>query len=403
MAKVDNARSGGYAQGEKAWMAKNALDDLIQALRRRGYRTVLPRVSEGAIVYADAKNTDNLPIGVLDAQDGGTYRLSQTDEDTYFDYVVGPHSLKNYMFLPREPVLSGKRVDGKWHFSTPQDPPEPLAVIGVRSCDLHALAIQDKVFLQGEYVDAAYQARRAALFLVAVNCRRALATCFCHSMGTGPALDQGYDLALTELGGNEEEGGFVVAVGTDSGGDVLSEVPTREATKAEISKAQEQVRQLAQELEQRDCGPADAAPSASDLPRQRQLDTGGIRDLLLNNLEHTQWEDVAERCLACANCTLVCPTCFCSSVEEISDLTGEEVRRERVWSSCFTAEHSYMNSGVVRQNTKARYRQWLVHKLATWIDQFDVSGCVGCGRCITWCPVGIDLTEEVAAIRGDQS
>jgi ferredoxin len=137
-------------------------------------------------------------------------------------------------------------------------------------------------------------------------------------------------------------------------------------------------------------------------PRQRFMDTTDIHDLLLSNLEHSRWASVAERCLACGNCTLVCPTCFCASVEEVSDLSGDNVRRERAWDSCFNAEHSYMNTGTVRKTIASRYRQWLTHKLATWIDQYGTSGCVGCGRCITWCPVAIDLTEEVAAIRGDQ-
>jgi Fe-S-cluster-containing hydrogenase component 2 len=133
------------------------------------------------------------------------------------------------------------------------------------------------------------------------------------------------------------------------------------------------------------------------------MDTTDIRDLLMSNLDHPRWNDVAERCLSCTNCTMVCPTCFCSSVDEVSDLAGEHVERRRQWDSCFNIDFSYMNGGIVRDNTRNRYRQWMTHKLATWIDQFGTSGCVGCGRCITWCPVGIDLTEEVAAIREDQT
>jgi ferredoxin len=153
---------------------------------------------------------------------------------------------------------------------------------------------------------------------------------------------------------------------------------------------------LEAELQRRE---SNSRPDAT-APRERYLDTTNIHDLLLNNLEHPRWAEVATRCLSCANCTLVCPTCFCAAVEDVSDLSGDNVRRERAWDSCFTMEHSYMNTGTVRKTTASRYRQWLTHKLATWIDQFGSSGCVGCGRCITWCPVGIDITEEVAAIRG---
>ena len=144
----------------------------------------------------------------------------------------------------------------------------------------------------------------------------------------------------------------------------------------------------------------EAVAPAGDAHRQRSLDTHDIRDLLLGNLDHARWEEVGQRCLACANCTMVCPTCFCSTVQDVTDLTGDHVTRERFWESCFTAEHSYMNCGTVHKSISSRYRQWLTHKLASWHDQFDTSGCTGCGRCITWCPVGIDLTEEVSAIRG---
>jgi sulfhydrogenase subunit beta (sulfur reductase) len=131
----------------------------------------------------------------------------------------------------------------------------------------------------------------------------------------------------------------------------------------------------------------------------RQMDTNGLKELLQGNPTHKQWDDVAARCLTCANCTMVCPTCFCTTVEDHTDLTGQTAERVRRWDSCFTLDFSYIHGGSVRTETKSRYRQWMTHKLASWIDQFGTSGCVGCGRCITWCPVGIDITAEVAAIR----
>ncbi|HET6968877.1 MAG TPA: 4Fe-4S dicluster domain-containing protein, partial [Ornithinibacter sp.] len=207
------------------------------------------------------------------------------------------------------------------------------------------------------------------------------ATCFCTSMGTGPAAVGGYDLALTELldaGGHR----FVVDVATERGAGLLAGIPTRPAPDADREAA------------------AQVTIRARDR-MVRSVDTDGIRDLLAANLEHPRWDDVAERCLACTNCTLVCPTCFCSTVEDHSDLAGRHAERTRRWDSCFTLDHSYLHGGSVRPTHRDRYRQWLTHKLGTWIDQFDSSGCVGCGRCITWCPVGIDLTAEVAAIRAE--
>lgn len=360
-------------------LEKPDLQGLIDRLRQWGYKVIGPTVSQAAVVYDEIANVAELPIGWSDDQDAGRYRLKQTGGNTYFQYVVGPHSLKNILFPPRMTVLETIRVNGNWQMRNPEPPRDKRAFLGVRSCDLHAMQIQDRVFLGGSYVDPEYQARRQDLFVVAVNCGRSAATCFCASMNTGPAVCCNFDLVLTELANH-----FVLEVGTDQGGTALADVPWRPCTSAEVAEAQQVPKQAAKQ-------------------QQRQLNTKDIHDLLLDNLEHPRWEETAQRCLACSNCTMVCPTCFCSSVQEVADLGGDRVQRDRLWDSCFTDDHSYMNSGTVRKSTKARYRQWLTHKLASWIDQFGTSGCVGCGRCITWCPVGIDLTEEVAAIRGGES
>jgi ferredoxin len=360
-------------------MEKPALQALIDRLRERGYRVVGPTVSQAAVVYDDINTIGELPVGYTDDQEAGQYRLKAAGHGRYFDFTVGPHSLKNFLFPSRTTVLVTLNIKGDWKVRTPEPARERLAVLGVRSCDLHGLAIQDRVFLGDQHVDTDYQNRRDGLFLIAVNCGRSAPTCFCASMGTGPAAKSGFDLLLSELPDY-----FVLEVGSDRGGDILVGLPWRPCTTAEAAQAQE-------------------LPREAEKQQKRRIDAAAVHDLLMGNLEHERWDQVAERCLACANCTMVCPTCFCSQVHEVTDLTGDEARRERLWDSCFTDDHSYMNSGTVRKSTKARYRQWLTHKLATWIDQFGSSGCVGCGRCITWCPVGIDITEEVAAIKGGKA
>jgi ferredoxin len=253
------------------------------------------------------------------------------------------------------------------------------AFIGVRSCELHAIAIQDKVFLQGNHVDPAYKARREGVFVVAVNCGQAAGTCFCVSMNTGPKAKSGFDIALTEVLEGQRHY-FVAEVGTEAGTEALQEIPHREATAKEKAAAEGTVAQAAAQM-------------------GRTLDTTGIKELLYQNYDHPRWDDVAKRCLTCGNCTMVCPTCFCSTVEDYTDLKGEHAERLRKLDSCFTMDFSYIHGGSIRASAKSRYRQWMTHKLATWIDQFGTSGCVGCGRCITWCPVGIDITAEVRAIR----
>ncbi len=353
---------------------------LVEVLRERAYRVVGPTVRDQAIVFEEIESVDELPAGWTDEQDGGTYRLHRRDDDALFGYAVGPHSWKRFLFPPRTRLLrAARRGDG---MVVAEDQPKQApryAFLGVRGCDLAAIAIQDRVFLEGRFPDPTYSARRSGAFIVAVNCGEPARTCFCTSMGTGPRAGPGFDLALTEVvDGVWHE--FVVEVGSDQGAEILTAVPHQPA-RAEQERA------------------ADAVVEGAATRMGRHMDTTGIKELLYENYEHPRWDDVASRCLACGNCTMVCPTCFCSTVEDTTDLTGEHAERWRRWDSCYTLDFSHLGAGSVRASTRARYRQWLTHKLGTWIDQFGTSGCVGCGRCITWCPVGIDLTQEVRAIR----
>ena len=359
------------------FLPHEGLQTLIELLAGDGYEVIGPRIDQGAIVYDEVTSADDLPRGWTDRQEAGVYRLEQRDDDAWFGYVVGPHSWKRYLFPPLTTVATADRTEQGWQLQTPDEEPPRYAFLGVRACELAAIAVQDRVFTGGAYVDPVYQQRRESAFIVAVNCTLAAPTCFCTSMNTGPQCQQGFDLALTEIAD-----GFVVEAGSDAGAELIARLPTRDIEAADSTAAETARQQAVDQI-------------------QRTMDTDGIRDLLLSNLEHPQWADAGERCLSCTNCTMVCPTCFCSTVTEVPDLTGDHVDRRREWDSCFNLDFSYMNGGIVRNDTRSRYRQWLTHKLASWHDQFESSGCVGCGRCITWCPVGIDLTEEVAAIRND--
>jgi len=358
-------------------------DRLLQILAGRGYQIAGPTIREGAIVYDQITSVSDLPIGWTDEQNGGKYRLKRRADDALFGYAVGPHSWKKFLHPPVQRVWRARREETGFQVVPEKQTPPKYAFIGVRSCELHAIAIQDRVFLEGPYVDTAYKARRGNLFIVAVNCGQSGGTCFCASMSTGPKLTQGFDLALTEVLQTERHH-FVVEVGTEAGAEVLSAIPYEQVDEYEKRTADEIVDQTARSM-------------------GRKMDTAGIKELLYRNYEHARWDDVAARCLTCANCTMVCPTCFCTTVEDVTDLSGEHAERWRKWDSCFTADFSYIHGGSVRATPKSRYRQWLTHKLATWIDQFGQSGCVGCGRCITWCPVAIDLTEEVRVIRESQA
>ncbi|WP_435099599.1 4Fe-4S dicluster domain-containing protein [Arhodomonas sp. AD133] len=361
----------------------DGLQGLIEALAGRGYRVIGPRLRDGAIVYDDVAAVDDLPAGWTDEQDGGHYRVRRRDDAALFGYAVGPHSWKRYLHPPDLTLWRASHGPDGLRFEDAAASVERLAFIGVRACELHAIRIQDRVLLGGAHADPNYRQRREGIFVVAVNCGTAGGTCFCASMGTGPAVTEGFDLALTEImdGGGHR---FVVETGTPDGDAVLGTLPHHDADDADVTAAHAVV--------ERTAGAMGRSMPDTDVPA-----------LLMRNLEHPRWDDVAERCLTCGNCTMVCPTCFCTTVEDTTDLAGDTAVRTRHWDSCFTMDFSYLHGGSVRQSGRSRYRQWMTHKLSTWVAQFGTSGCVGCGRCITWCPVGIDITEEVRAIQASDA
>jgi sulfhydrogenase subunit beta (sulfur reductase) len=353
--------------------------ELLAALKTRGYRVIGPTVRDGAIVYDDLSSTGDLPVGWTDEQEGGTYRIKKRIDTALFGYVVGPHSWKQFLHPPAVRLWRADRADKNIQIQQEMHAAPKMAFIGVRACELHAMAIQDKVFLGGSFVDPFYEARREGAFIVAVNCGQAGNTCFCASMNAGPKATSGFDVALTEVIEGAEHY-FVAEAGTPLGAEILQQVSNRPAEPAEVEKAENIHANTAKQM-------------------GRTMDTTDIKDLLYANMEHPRWDGVASRCLTCSNCTMVCPTCFCTTVEDVTDLKGDHAERWQKWDSCFTMDFSYIHGGSIRSSTKSRYRQWMTHKLASWIDQFGTSGCVGCGRCITWCPVAIDITEEVRAIR----
>jgi ferredoxin len=361
-------------------LGPEGLESLVGALAGAGYRVVGPTVRDGAIVLDELTSADELPRGWTAEQEAATYRLERRDDEQVFGWAVGPHSWKQELYPARVRLWRASApADGEVPTLEEEAPPaKPLALFGARSCDLHAIATQDRVFLDGRYVEHDYARRRADAFVVAVNCGTPGGTCFCTSMGTGPRARAWFDLALTEIvrGGHR----FVVEVGSDRGRQILGSIATHEATAEDRAAAL-------------------AVTDDAALRMGRTLDATDLPGLLASNREHGRWDDVAQRCLTCGNCVLVCPTCFCSSVEDVNDLADGSAERWRSWDTCFSIDHSYIHGGSVRRSPRSRYRQWLTHKFGTWFDQFGTSGCVGCGRCITWCPVGIDVTEELAALR----
>ncbi len=360
------------------YLPHTKLQSLLDAIIERGYRCVGPQTRGGTITYDDFSQVKELPWGYEDEQLPGQYTLKKTQKTGYFNWVNGPQAIKPELFKPKESLWNVTRdEEGKLSFQPAQLTPAPLCLFGVRPCDIAAMQIQDKVFITGTYRDERYAQRRENTLIIAANCITSSNNCFCVGAGGFPKAERGYDIALTEI-----EDGFTLEFGSEQGSDIIASLKLSEADGSQINYAKQRIQEAADK-------------------QTKTLPGTNLRDALMNNLDHPRWDAVAERCLSCGNCTQVCPTCFCHSEEDEPNVKGNHSEHVREWDSCFTQGHSYIHGKVIRSQTRQRYRQWLTHKLGTWHDQFGESGCVGCGRCVSWCPVGIDITEEATAICSD--
>jgi len=364
---------------DKVTINADSLGELFKALEKGGYKVVGPTVRDGAIIYENLSSPDELPRGWGDQTDSAQYKLNKKGDSAYFGFNVGPQSWKKFLFPPKKRLWRAEKDRLGFVVNEEKREFDNLAFFGVRPCELAAIKVQDRVFSEGKYRDPDYIVARNKAFIIALNCGQAGGTCFCVSMGTGPKATSGFDLAMTEILESDRHY-FVIEIGSEKGAAIAVQISFNKSSQAGI-----------------DAAARISAKTAEGMGRQ--LDTADIKGLLERNFEHPRWDATAKRCLTCGNCTMVCPTCFCTTLEDVTDLTGKNAERWQRWDSCFTMDFSYIHGGSIRPSTRARYRQWMTHKLASWIDQFGVSGCVGCGRCIVWCPAAIDITEEVRAIR----
>ena len=370
--------SSQVASRDKFVIIRQEFDAIVPALKSLNYEVWAPVALDGALVYEPIDSVAELPVGVSDEQAPGKYRLTERHDEALFQYASTAQSWKRLLTPPVNQFLEIRKENGSIHFIPRNGENKPRALLGMRACDLAAIQTLDRVFLEDHYPDEGYAARRASLLLIAVNCGYPSGTCFCDSMGTGPEAREGYDLALTEVLTGEHR--FIVSVGSEKGKAILDQLDHRLAEAPDL-KAEENVLRSAREN------------------MGRKLNVDRLQSIVLSQSDSKHWETVAARCLACTNCTMVCPTCFCMTVEDTNGLDGVSATRTRLWDSCFSLQYSYIHGGSVRSSVAARYRQWLTHKLASWHHQFGESGCVGCGRCVTWCPAGIDITREADALR----
>ena len=361
--------------GSTIVIEKEAFNAILARLKENGYETIGPRVKNETLIYSSIDQLNDLPRGYVTEQDAGHFRLTHTGHSRYFDAIPGAQSWKQFLFPPKTELFTLRKANNHWETITPETKTPTYAFIGVRACELAAIQIQDNIFMRPDFNDPTYRARRERVFILTVNCMYPAGTCFCVSMGTGPRAKGGFDLSLTEL-----EDVFLLTIGSEVARNLFDEIPFEPASAFLLRNADQGLERAASQM-------------------GRKLDISNLPDLILNNLDHPHWQEVGSRCLSCTNCTQVCPTCFCWDAVDQMSLDGKKTHRERVWDSCFNPGYSYQAGGNTRPTIRSRYRQWLSHKLGTWKQQYGTLGCVGCGRCITWCPAEIDLTKEIPMLQ----
>jgi sulfhydrogenase subunit beta (sulfur reductase) len=364
----------------KAKINKYHLDSLFEALKG-SYTVIGPKVEDGVIILAEM-DIDDIPAGCKDRQAPGVYRIEDERSSEIFSFSVGPHSLKKFLSPSLQETFAFRKSKKGLSITPGMAEEKPIAFIGVRSCDLAALRLLDRVFLEGPVREPLYYKNRKDIFVIAVNCLYPNGNCFCDSMGTGPEATSGFDIAMTEF---DEH--FFIEIASVKGEKILHGLPIEETDDRDVEEKGGRIFRCKEMI-------------------RKSMKTADLPGVLYRNMDHPRWAEIAHRDLECGNCTMVCPTCFCNSSYDrmpISALSGDLTERTgmriRAWDSCFSKNFARVHGGNFRPSGKARYRHWMAHKLAYWVDQFGSPGCVGCGRCITWCPVGIDITHELEELR----
>lgn len=326
----------------------NFLDSLkanyqVYAPVRQNHYVMFKEITSGSDVLLDYSNSKIPPKGIL---------FPQSEE--LFSYKVDKQGAQL-----EEKIDSQKKV-----------------IFGIRPCDAKSLALLDNVFSNDKYQDPYYVTRRKNTVLVGIGCNEPQSTCFCTSIDGGPFDTSALDLLLIDIGDK-----YVIEIVTDKGKELLSNANCTEATDADKEAA---------------------SKVKSNATLINTINIDGLKAKLDVNFYDEIWDFISEKCLGCAACTYSCPTCHCFDiVDDAVDTNGCRVRN---WDSCMFPLFTLHGSGHnPRPSGKERFRNRIMHKFKYFVDNFNATACVGCGRCIQNCPVNLDIREVLAEIKASEA
>jgi len=351
------------------------LTQIVAVLMAEGYTVIGPKDKKLALNLEKLSSPDELALGFVSEEKEGYYRLKPA-KTLAIDAAKPMNSPKYYTEKANQLLYTASQVNNQWEFKTAVVEPEPIAFFGLNACDVASLYILDLTFKQ-EFKDPVYEKNRQAVqFVVGVNCTHPGNNCFCSTYNTGPRLTYPYDLGLTCLGET-----YLVEAGSQKGKEVLAKLKSEPASQAHLQQKETLLEKAKKQMSK-----------AFNLKKACQV--------LADNYEHPYWDEPSERCLSCANCINVCPTCYCYQIYRRANLSADEVAVFRSLDACHHLEFAAVHGGNFRPRRVDRLRHWVNHKIFWTIEQYGVPGCVGCGRCITWCPTAIDITEPVFRLGG---
>ncbi len=302
------------------------------------------------------------------------FRRLERWSEARLDYPRTALPPKKYFLPPRETLFRYQENRGYVPYLEGFD--RRIVLFGVHACDIYALNILDEVFA-GAYPDPYYQARRKNIAIIGIDCTPD-EHCFCRSM-RADYVDRGFDLFLTDIGDS-----YHTLVGTARGDDMVLAAST-----------------LFEPITRADTEEYKRRSSAKRAAFKLEVEIRDLSEIFEMEYESGIWKELGDRCLACGNCSMVCPTCYCYDVADTVCLGGRDGTRDRTWDSCLFSSHALVAGGEnFRKTRAARIKFRYYHKQRGFVAEYGRHSCVGCGRCITTCPVGIDVSKVINQLRG---